>query len=69
MENLRHVEYTTSGVCARMISFDLDENNNIHNLGFLGGCSGNLRAISKLVEGKWVKSSETEKWLTKYHIL
>ena len=24
---------------------------------------------SKLVEGKWVKSSETEKWLTKYHIL
>ena len=52
MENLRHVEYTTSGVCARMISFDLDENDNIHNLGFLGGCSGNLRAISKLVEGK-----------------
>ena len=48
MENLRHVEYRTSGVCARMISFDLDEN----NLGFLGGCSGNLRAISKLVEGK-----------------
>lgn len=51
-DNLRHVEYTTSGVCARMISFDLDQNNNIHNLGFLGGCSGNLRAISKLVEGK-----------------
>ena len=51
-ENLRHVEYTTSGVCAKMISFDLDENNNIYNLGFLGGCPGNLKAISKLVEGK-----------------
>ena len=33
-DNLRHVEYTTKGVCARMISFDLDEKNNIHNLGF-----------------------------------
>ena len=54
-ENFKHVEYTTSGVCARMISFDLDENNNIHNLSFLGGCSGNLRAISKLVEGKNAK--------------
>ena len=51
-DNLRHVEYTTKGVCARMISFDLDDNNNIHNLGFLGCCSGILRAISKLVEGK-----------------
>lgn len=61
-ENLRHVEYTTSGVCARMISFDLDENNNIHNLGFLGGCSGNLRAISKLVEGK--NAEEIAKILT-----
>ena len=51
-DNLRHVEYTPSGVCARMISFDLDQNNNIHNLSFLSGCPGNLRAISKLVEGK-----------------
>lgn len=51
-DNLRHVEYIPSGVCARMISFDLDQNNNIHNLSFLSGCPGNLRAISKLVEGK-----------------
>lgn len=49
---MKHVEYTPSGVCARLISFDLDENNCIHNVGFLGGCSGNLRAISKLIEGK-----------------
>ena len=51
-ENLRHVEYRASGVCTRMISFDLDENNNIYNVGFLGGCPGNLKAIAKLVEGK-----------------
>ena len=51
-ENLRHVEYKTSGVCTKMISFDLDENNNIYNLAFLSGCPGNLKAISKLCEGK-----------------
>lgn len=49
---MRHVEYKTSGTCARKIHFDLDENNIIHNCRFEGGCNGNLKAISKLVEGK-----------------
>ncbi len=49
---MKHIEYMPQDVCSRLISFDLDDNGNIHNLGFLGGCSGNLRAISKLVEGK-----------------
>lgn len=49
---MKHYEYTPEkGVCTRMISFDIDENNLIHNVGFLGGCPGNLLAISKLVEG------------------
>lgn len=49
---MKHVEYTPSGVCTRLISFDIDENNIIRNVGFLGGCPGNLKAISKLVEGQ-----------------
>ncbi len=52
---MKHIEYTPTGVCTRLISFDLDENNRIHNVGFLGGCSGNLKAISKLIEGKDAK--------------
>ncbi len=52
---MKHIEYTPTGVCTRLISFDIDENNKIHNVGFLGGCSGNLRAISKLIEGKDAK--------------
>lgn len=44
-------EYITNGVCARKINFELDENNKVHNVSFLGGCNGNLKAISKLVEG------------------
>lgn len=44
-------EYTTSGVCSRKIHFELDSENKIHNVSFEGGCNGNLKAISKLVEG------------------
>ena len=49
---MKHVEYTPHGVCSRLIKFDLDDNNCLHNVTFIGGCSGNLRAIGKLVEGK-----------------
>ena len=47
-------EYTTKGVCARKITFDV-ENGIISNVEFAGGCNGNLKAISKLVEGKTAK--------------
>ena len=45
-------EYTTHGTCSRKIDFELDEEGKIHNVVFTGGCNGNLKAISKLVEGK-----------------
>ena len=43
--------YKTSGTCAREINFEI-EDGVIKNVSFLGGCHGNLKAISKLVEGK-----------------
>ena len=49
---MKHYEYIPKMVCSRLISFDLDEENRIHNLGFLGGCNGNLKAISKLLENR-----------------
>ncbi len=49
---MKHIEFIPSGVCSRKIDFDLDENSNIHNLNFVGGCNGNLKAIGKLVENK-----------------
>lgn len=49
---MKEVNYKTTGVCARSISFILDDNNKIHKLSFEGGCNGNLKAISKLCEGK-----------------
>jgi len=45
-------EYTPKGVCSKKIEFEVDENNKIHNVSFTAGCNGNLKAISKLVEGK-----------------
>ena len=48
--------YKTRGVCARQITFDL-EDNKLHNVKFYGGCAGNTAAISKLLEG--ADASET----------
>ena len=44
-------EYAPQGVCSRKINFDIIDGK-LHNVRFTGGCTGNLAAISKLVEGK-----------------
>ena len=44
-------EYNPKGVCSQKIYFEVDEDNKIHNVSFVKGCNGNLKAISKLVEG------------------
>lgn len=49
---MKHISYKTNGTCSSKIDFDIDENNLIHNVIFTGGCNGNLKAISKLVEGQ-----------------
>ena len=42
--------YRTKGTCSQQITFDL-EDGIVKNIEFLGGCNGNLKAISKLVDG------------------
>ncbi len=49
---MKNIKYTPRGVCSRLIEYDLDEENRIHNLRFTGGCNGNLKAIGKLLEGE-----------------
>lgn len=46
-----HKTYKTVGTCSKEINFDI-EDNKIHNVSFIGGCNGNLKAISSLVEGQ-----------------
>ena len=42
--------YKTVGVCARTINIEL-EGDIIKNVSFEGGCNGNTKGISSLVEG------------------
>ncbi len=44
--------YRPKGVCAMQIKFELDENNIVKNVRFLGGCSGNTQGIAALSEGR-----------------
>ncbi|MGN1392847.1 MAG: TIGR03905 family TSCPD domain-containing protein [Succinivibrionaceae bacterium] len=50
IDAMQHFEYQTEGTCARIITFEV-EDNKIHNVHFIGGCPGNLKMISKLIEG------------------
>lgn len=52
-----HYDYKTNGTCSQIISFDID-NNIITNVKFTGGCNGNLKAISILVNGMTVDEIE-----------
>ena len=49
--------YKTKGTCALKISFDID-GNIVSNIQFDGGCNGNLKAISKLLNGQSVEYIE-----------
>lgn len=46
------VTFKPQGVCCRQIVFDIDENNIVTEINFIGGCPGNLLGLKHLVEGK-----------------
>ena len=50
--------YKTQMVCSQLITFDIDKDK-ISNIVFTGGCNGNLKAISKLVDGWTVDKIES----------
>lgn len=49
MKDGKHT-FKTSGTCAQEITFD-SKDNIITNIHFDGGCNGNLKMISKLLDG------------------
>lgn len=52
-------KYRLKGVCPRSVEFELD-GGVVTNIKFKGGCNGNLKAISTLVDG-WTVDEITEK--------
>lgn len=57
-EKMRYT-YRTQGTCAREISFDIN-GDIITNVTFMGGCPGNLKALSILVDGMSVDEIESK---------
>ena len=55
---MRHT-YRTSMVCSSAISFSLN-GDVVSDVSFTGGCNGNLKAISKLIDG-WTVDAILEK--------
>ena len=43
--------YSTKGTCSRQILFEVTDGK-VHDVKFIGGCSGNLQGIAKLVNNK-----------------
>ena len=52
---MKHIVYQTSGTCYQQIDLDIDDENRVRNVQFLGGCNGNLQGVSRLVEGMKVE--------------
>lgn len=48
---MEQITYPTWGTCSKFINFELDDENRVHNVQFIGGCNGNTNGIGKLVEG------------------
>ena len=48
---MEQITYKTTGTCAKVIRFERDAENRIHNISFEGGCNGNLKGIAHLAEG------------------
>ena len=48
-----HKTYKTKGTCSSEINFDVKDNK-LYNVKFTGGCNGNLKAISSLVNGQYI---------------
>ncbi len=49
---MRQFSYTPKGVCSMQIRFELDEQDNVHNVQFIGGCPGNTVGVATLAEGQ-----------------
>ena len=49
---MKHIQYTTTGTCSKLIDVTADENDVIQQVFFVGGCHGNLQGICRLVQGQ-----------------
>lgn len=44
-------QYKTHGTCSQQILIEVNDDDVIENVQFIGGCTGNTQGVSKLVKG------------------
>ena len=44
-------QYTTRGTCSQQILIDVNDDDTIENVQFIGGCTGNTQGVARLVKG------------------
>lgn len=52
---MKHYEYTPSGICAKLIEIDINDDGTVGQVAFHGGCDGNHKGIASLVYGMKIK--------------
>lgn len=56
---MKRVSYITSGTCSKIINLEVDDENRITNISFVGGCNGNLQGLCALVKGMKAEDVKT----------
>lgn len=57
---MRKITYVTSGTCSKLIELEVDADNRISNVSFVGGCNGNLQGICSLVKGMRIEDVKSK---------
>lgn len=47
----KNMVFKTKGVCSQEIHFEITADHKVHNVKFVGGCSGNTQGVARLIEG------------------
>lgn len=47
-------QYKTHGTCSQQILIDVDDNDVIVSVQFIGGCTGNTQGVARLAQGRKV---------------
>ena len=54
-DKLQKVTYQTHGTCSKYICISVDENGEVQDAQFIGGCDGNTKGVWALIQGMKAK--------------
>ena len=54
-DKLQKVTYQTHGTCSKYICISIDDDGNVQDAQFIGGCDGNTKGVCALIKGMKAK--------------